>query len=154
MSGNTEKKAVPILIDSKQQAPEQSLTKSNAAIASPAKATLDLKKLPCFPPAPYPLTKAEHETFERLIAQAVEKKLPVDENGHLNRRLGIKLLRAAFAPPGDPHESYLIKGDQPEKIGRTKEFGYLCTCWRGKGESCEGCAKNKLDALVRLDTPW
>ena len=154
MSGNSEKRADLILTDSEKQEPEQSLTKSIAAIAAPANATLDLEKQLCFPPAPYPLTRSEHETFEQLIAQAVEKKLPIDGNCHINRRLGIKLLRAAFAPTGNPHESYLIKGDHPEKIGRTKEFGYLCTCWRGKGESCEGCAKNKLDAMVRLDTPW
>ena len=70
-----------------------------------------------FPPAPYPLTSAEHATFEQLIAQAAAKKLPTDGNGHIYRSLGNKLLRAAFAPPGDPHESYLVKGVHTAKIG-------------------------------------
>ena len=73
----------------------------------------------------------ETETFEKLIAEAVNNNLPMDRNGHINRRFGNKLIRAAFAPTRDPHESYLIKDENPEKIGRTKEFGYVCTCWRG-----------------------
>ena len=59
-----------------------------------------------FPPAPYRLTLHETEIFERLIADAVDRKLLVDGNGHLNRRLGNKMLRTLFAPTGDPHESY------------------------------------------------
>ena len=109
-----------------------------------------------FPPAPYPLELHEAETFEKLIAEAVHKKLPVDPNGHINRRHGNKLLRAAFAPPGDPHQSYLIKDENPLKKGRTKEFGYYCTCWRGKDESCKGCAKKRReeeDLRTRLWKP-
>ena len=107
-----------------------------------------------FPPAPYPLEPHETATFEKLIAEAVHKKLPVDANGHINRRLGNKLLRAAFAPPGDPHESYLIKDESPLKKGRTKEFGYVCTCWRGAAEVCKGCAKKRREELELRDRPW
>ena len=75
-------------------------------------------------------------------------------NGHLERRIAYKEVQKAFAPPSDPHESYLIKGAQLEKIGRTKEFGYLCTCWRGKGESCESCVRSKKEFLAKEKAQW
>ena len=100
------------------------------------------------------MTSAEHETFEQLIAQAAGGKLPVDGNGHLMRRLGNKLLRAAFAPPGDPHVSYLVKDENPFKKGRTKEFGYVCTCWRGAAEVCRGCARKRKEEQDLRKRRW
>ena len=73
----------------------------------------------------------------------VNKEVPLLGNGHMLGRLMRKLLQQAFAPPRDPHESNLIKDDEPEKVGRTKEFGYVCYCWRDKPEVCQGCYKQR-----------
>ena len=73
----------------------------------------------------------------------VNKELPIDGNGHLYWRLGRNLLQHAYAPTGDPHESYLIKDGQGERIGRTKEFGYVCYCWRDVPDVCMGCSRKR-----------
>ena len=63
-------------------------------------------------------------------------------------------MRAAFAPPGDPHESYLVKYENPYKKGRTKEFGYVCTCWRGAAEVCKGCARKRKEEQALRNRRW
>ena len=70
------------------------------------------------------------------------------------RRLRNKLIRAAFAPPRDPHESYLVKDENPFKRGRTKEFGYVCTCWRGAAEVCKGCVWKKKEEKKLRKRRW
>ena len=139
------KKEVDVLIDVEHKDPDQSHDTTATSSTTTAKVTLDIVKQPCFPPAPYPLTWLEQEAIEQLIAGVLNNEIPRWGNGHIERRIAYKELRKAFAPPGDPHESYLIKGDQLEKIGRTKEFGYPCTCWRSKGETCQGYARKRME---------
>ena len=84
----------------------------------------------------------------------VNKEVPLLGNGHMLGRLMRKLLQQAFAPPRDPHESYLIKDDEPEKVGRTKEFGYVCYCWRDKPEVCQSCYKQRYWEIEIRNRPW
>ena len=120
MSDEAGKKKVVVLIDGEHKDPDLSHDTTAASSTTTAKVTLDIVKQPCFPPAPYPLTWLEQEAIEQLIAGVLNNEIPRWGNGHIERRIAYKEVQKAFAPRGDPHDSYLIKGAQLEKIGRTK----------------------------------
>ena len=113
------------------------------------------------PPPPFPLSADQQKVFQKLLAyisvakfQRCAAVFEPHGNGHIPPNFMKRWLQTAFAPPGDPHESYLIKDHNPMKIGRTIKFGYVCSCWGDRTQVCPNCARKQNEEREIRDKSW